>query len=107
MNEIATNISSGKGTAGALVNDKSMYDQATGAITALREDAEALKHNFLLRGFFNRRGYESSADIARYELPKVPQGGTERTFVFESKQLFEKAGSAKLKNENVLKDAGR
>ena len=65
---ITGKINQGRGTVGALVNDKAMYRQATAGVTALHEDAEALKHNFLLRGFFNNRGYEDSTEVKKNEI---------------------------------------
>jgi len=58
LSGITSKINQGRGTIGALVNDKKIYEQASAGVTALNEDAEALKHNFLLRGFFRSRGYE-------------------------------------------------
>ncbi len=37
---------------------------ARDATSALAENAEALKHNFLFRGYFNRRGYFNLSDIS-------------------------------------------
>ncbi|MGA8940390.1 MAG: hypothetical protein WB439_14600, partial [Acidobacteriaceae bacterium] len=31
-------------------------------------DAEALKHNFLLRGFFKNRGYEDASELTQNEM---------------------------------------
>src|SRR5207302_10304950 len=67
VKEISTKINRGEGTVGALVNNKKFYDelnqataQAKLGASAFQENMEALKHNFFLRGFFNRRGYEDS-----------------------------------------------
>jgi hypothetical protein len=91
---------------GAGVNDKSMYRQAIAGVTALNEDAEALKHNFLLRGFFKKRGYEDSADPTKDEIAQLPAGPPQKTISYEPKQIFDKPDSAKLKNAKLLDEAG-
>jgi len=53
----------GKGTVGALINDRTMYQQATAALPAFQENMEAMKHNFLLRGFFQETRYEDAAEL--------------------------------------------
>jgi phospholipid/cholesterol/gamma-HCH transport system substrate-binding protein len=42
-------------------------EQARGAMAGLSENMDALKRNFLLRGFFNRRGYFDLEDISPEE----------------------------------------
>ena len=67
---ISAKVDNGKGTAGALVNDKQLYAnlaqttsdardtmvQAQAGVTDFQENMEALKHNFFLSGYFNKRG---------------------------------------------------
>jgi phospholipid/cholesterol/gamma-HCH transport system substrate-binding protein len=50
-----------KGMTGSL---QQTLASARDAMTDLAENAEALKHNFLFRGFFNRRGYFDLGDIS-------------------------------------------
>ena len=38
---------------------------AQAGITDFQENMEALKQNFLLRGYFKKRGYEDSAELAK------------------------------------------
>jgi phospholipid/cholesterol/gamma-HCH transport system substrate-binding protein len=106
-NEITAKVNEGKGTVGALINDKTMYRQATAGATSLQEDADALKHNFLLRGFFNRRGYENSADLTKYMISKLPSGSPQKAFQFDSEKTFDKPDSAKLKHQPSLNEAGK
>lgn len=68
---------------------------------------EALKHNWLLRGFFNRRGYEDATKLAKYEIARLPSRAAARTFVIDAKQIFDGPDNAKLKNEKLLNEAGR
>jgi phospholipid/cholesterol/gamma-HCH transport system substrate-binding protein len=107
LKSVSSKIDEGQGTLGELVNDKTVYQQASAGATALREDAEALKHNFLTRGFFRNRGYEDSADLTKHEIAKLPQGPALKTFVFDSKQIFDKPDSAKLKNQKALNEVGK
>jgi phospholipid/cholesterol/gamma-HCH transport system substrate-binding protein len=111
--EMVTNINSGKGTLGKLINDDGLYERAKGiadqaqmvvanvrqvteearrsladfrskdgpaqglmadmrvtldqareATADLADNMEAMKHNFLLRGFFNKRGYYDLESIS-------------------------------------------
>src|ERR1043166_7951946 len=107
MNEISSKINQGAGTLGALVNDKKMYKNANSGITAFSEDMEALKHNFLLRGFFKKRGYEDAAEIGKHEIRGLPGEQPEKSFAYDPKKLFKKADTAKLDHEKDLAEAGR
>ena len=46
VSAITGKINHRPGTVGALINDKTMYKQATAGVEALHADADALKHNF-------------------------------------------------------------
>ena len=48
---------------------KQTMDEARVAMAAFAENMEALKHNFLFRGFFNDRGYFNLASIFAGRLP--------------------------------------
>jgi phospholipid/cholesterol/gamma-HCH transport system substrate-binding protein len=120
LNSISAKIDRGEGTVGALVNDRKLYsdlEQTTGTmrdtmvraqagVTDFQENMEALKHNFFLRGYFKSRGYEDSAELAKYEIQQMPQGTPIKSFTYSSKQLFDKQDSAKLKNQKSLHDGG-
>jgi outer membrane protein OmpA-like peptidoglycan-associated protein len=81
--------------------------KAQGGVTDFQEDMQALKKSFLLRGYFKDRGYENSADLAKYEITRLPQAEPLKTFTFDSKQLFDKVDTAKPKNQKSLRPAGR
>jgi phospholipid/cholesterol/gamma-HCH transport system substrate-binding protein len=120
LKSISAKIDSGQGTAGALVNDKQLYnnlDQTTSAMhdamiqaqagaTDFQEDMEALKHNFFLRGYFKTRGYEDASELARDEIERLPQGEPSKEFTYPAKQLFAKQDSTKLKNQKSLNAGG-
>jgi len=121
ISSITKKIDQGQGTVGALVNDKEIYtqlDQATAGlhetvnhaqagVTAFQENMEAMKQNFLLRGYFRNRGYQDSSDLAKNDIPALPETAPLKTFTFESKQLFEKVDTAKPKNQKSLRAAGQ
>jgi outer membrane protein OmpA-like peptidoglycan-associated protein len=120
LDSISAKIDRGQGTAGALVNDKTLYnnlEQTSGAMhntmmqaeagaTDFQENMEALKHNFFLRGYFKSRGYEDSSELAKNEIERLPQGTPTKEFTYNAKQLFDKQDSAKLKNQKSLNDGG-
>jgi phospholipid/cholesterol/gamma-HCH transport system substrate-binding protein len=106
LNSITTKIDKGQGSIGALINDKKMYQNVNAGTNAFKEDMEALKHNFFLRGFFKERGYESAADLKKNEIAQLPDKQVEKKFDYEAKKIFDKPENAKLKNDKALKDAG-
>lgn len=121
LSSISGKINQGQGTIGALVNDKKIYtqlDQTTAGlrdtvnhaqvgVTAFQENMEAMKQNFLLRGYFKKRGYEDSSELAKNEIPQLPQTAPLKTFTFDAKQLFDKVDTAKPKNQKSLRAAGQ
>jgi phospholipid/cholesterol/gamma-HCH transport system substrate-binding protein len=107
FSDISKKINGGQGTVGALVNDKTVYDQAAASMTAMNEDMEALKHNFLLRGFFNKRGYVDSDELKKHEIAQLPAREPQKTFTYDPKQIFEKPGAAKLKGQKIMNEVGQ
>jgi hypothetical protein len=67
---------------------------------------EAMKHNFLLRGYFKSRGYEDSSVLTADEIQGLPQSTPVKEFTYPAKQLFDKQDSAKLKNGKNLNTGG-
>lgn len=80
--------------------------QTKSVLGAVQEDVEALRSNFLLRGFFNKRGYEDSAELTRHAISKLPPRKPIREFDYKASDLFGSADNAKLKGERSLKEAG-
>jgi len=121
LNSVSAKIDSGQGTVGALVNDKDLYNnlqqttvtlqatmqQAQTGVTDFQENMEALKHNFLLSGYFKKRGYEDEGDLAANSIAELPQGAPLKAFTFTAKQLFDSRDSAKLKNQKTLNAGGK
>jgi phospholipid/cholesterol/gamma-HCH transport system substrate-binding protein len=120
LNSVSAKIDSGQGTVGALVNDKQLYAnleqttvtlhdtmlQAQTGVTDFQENMEALKHNFLLSGYFKKRGYEDEGELKANRISGLPQGAPEKAFTYTAKQLFDGRDSAKLKDQKALKAAG-
>jgi outer membrane protein OmpA-like peptidoglycan-associated protein len=107
LKSISSKVDQGKGTAGALVNDKKLYNQVNAGATAFQEDMEALKHNFFLRGFFNKRGYEDSTELTKHLIDRLPAAAPAKTFLYDAKKIFDRLDTAKLKNEKVLNESGK
>jgi phospholipid/cholesterol/gamma-HCH transport system substrate-binding protein len=121
LNSISAKIDNGQGTIGALVNDKTMYNQlgqtavgmrdtmtqAQAGITDFQENMEALKQNFLVRGYFKKRGYEDSGDLAQNEIVSLPEASALKTFTYDPRRLFDKIDTAEMRNQGSLVAAGQ
>jgi phospholipid/cholesterol/gamma-HCH transport system substrate-binding protein len=107
MKSISAKVNEGKGTMGALVNDKAIYREAAAGATAFQENMEALKHNFFLRGFFKKRGYEDSEELRAHEIARLPAEPPVKKFEYVARKIFDKPDTAKLKNQKALDEAGR
>jgi len=81
-------------------------DQASQAIQAFRDDMEAVQHNFLLRGFFEKRGYNDSSELTAHAVPRLPSAKPAKEFDYDSDDLFDKPDNAELKDKKRLDDAG-
>jgi len=120
LNSVSAKIDSGQGTVGALVNDRQLYNnleqttttlhdtmlQAQTGVTDFQENMEALKHNFFLSGYFKKRGYEDSSDLAANKISSLPPGTPQKIFAYTAKQLFDGRASAKMTDQKSLKAAG-
>jgi phospholipid/cholesterol/gamma-HCH transport system substrate-binding protein len=120
LNSVSGKIDSGAGTVGALVNDKQLYSnlqqttstlhdtmlQAQIGVTDFQENMEALKQNFLLRGYFKKRGYEDAASLKANTISGLPPGAPVKEFTYTARQLFDTRDSAKLKDQKSLNTVG-
>ncbi|HKN20051.1 MAG TPA: MlaD family protein [Terracidiphilus sp.] len=120
LNSVSAKIDSGQGTVGALVNDRQVYNnleqttttlhdtmlQAQTGVTDFQENMEALKHNFFLSGYFKKRGYEDSSDLAANKISGLPQSTPVKIFAYTARQLFDGRASAKMTDRKTLKAAG-
>ncbi len=106
LDVMSAKMNSGKGTVGALINDRSMYQHLNQVASNLQDDTEALKHNFLLRGFFKKRGYEDAAELKRDAVNQVPSATPDQQFQYQAGKLFDHPDDAKMKNSKTLNQAG-
>ncbi len=120
LNSVSAKIDAGQGTVGALVNDKQLYTnleqstvtlhetmvQAQSGVTDFKENMEALKHNFLLSGYFKKRGYEDSGDLGANSIGSLPQSAPLKAFTYTAKQIFDSHDTAKLKDKKALRECG-
>jgi phospholipid/cholesterol/gamma-HCH transport system substrate-binding protein len=117
---VTDKINRGQGTLGALVNERTLYNelaatsgaahatmlQAKSGVTAFQEDMEALKKNFLFKGYFKDRGYQDAADLTRWALPTLPAAAPVKTFTFTTQDLFAQPTAVVLKHPRRLDEAG-
>ncbi len=120
LNSVSAKIDSGQGSIGALINDKKLYSdlqrstnslsatmvQAQAGVTDFRENMEALKHNFLLSGYFKKRGYEDTADLSENAIDKLPTEAPAKSFTYSVRQLFDGGDSVKLHHQKSLNEGG-
>ena len=81
--------------------------QAKIAASAFAQDADALKQNFLLRGYFKQRGYEDPSELKKNKIDRLPSQPTHQQFVYDANDIFDKSSNAKLKNKKPLDEAGK
>jgi phospholipid/cholesterol/gamma-HCH transport system substrate-binding protein len=111
---IGEKIDRGKGTVGALINDRKMYEHASAAtkhaqqgVAAFEENMEALKHNWFLRGFFKDRGYTDTKELTQHEIAALPQAPAIKDFAYKGKDIFDKENTAKIVHKGALDKAGK
>ena len=107
LQAISSKVNQGQGTAGALINDRAVYENINAATRNLQDDTEALKHNFFLRGFFKKRGYEDQKELKEHSISRIPIGTPSKGFAYPANKLFEKPDAAKMKNAKMLDEVGR
>ena len=117
LDSISAKIDRGQGTAGALVNDKQLYNnleqtsssmrdtmvEAKAGVTDFQENMEAMKHNFFLRGYFKNRGYEDSSELARNEIERLPQGTPVKRVYVSREADFRQARFGQAKEPEISK----
>lgn len=93
-----SDASAGNGAVGGAVGTlRDTIEKARETMDNLAADTEALKRNFLFRGFFNDRGFYSLADISplEYRRGALEKGGRKPLRVWlQADRLFTVAGGA-------------
>jgi len=124
---ITARVDRGEGSVGAMLKDRVLYarlasattdiaatsvearktvTQARVGVTAFTENMQALKQNFLFRGYFKDRGYLDATELTKWELETIPAAQPMRKFVLASDDLFEKPATVKLKDKQRLNEVG-
>ena len=86
---------------------RALTDEAQAGVAAFRDNMEALQHNILLRGFFEKRGYNDTAELTQHAISRLPAGARTKDFDYDAKEIFDKPDGAKLKNKKPLDEAGK
>jgi outer membrane protein OmpA-like peptidoglycan-associated protein len=86
---------------------RALTNEASQGLTAFRDNMEALQHNFLLRGFFEKRGYHDTSELTKHSISRLPNRKPAREFDYDAKDIFDKPDNAKLKNKKALDEVGK
>src|SRR5262249_46075785 len=89
-----------------VADTRDTVSQAKVGVTAFQENMQALKSNWLLRGFFKNRGYKDSTELTKHAIAKLPDRAVSNRYVIGDDDLFDKPDNAKLKSEKALKKIG-
>jgi len=86
---------------------RALTNEAHEGLNAFRDNMDALQHNFLLRGFFEKRGYHDTSELTQHSISRLPSRKPAKEFDYDAKEIFDKPDNAKLKNKKPLDDAGK
>jgi outer membrane protein OmpA-like peptidoglycan-associated protein len=86
---------------------RALTDEAQASVAAFRGNMEALQHNFLLRGFFEKRGYNETDELTQHSVSRLPSRTAIKEFSFDTRDIFGKLDNAKLKDKKSLDEAGK
>jgi phospholipid/cholesterol/gamma-HCH transport system substrate-binding protein len=106
LDALAGKLNNSQGTLGQLINNPSMYTNLNRTAENFQDDSEALKHNFLLRGFFKHRGYFDDSDLGRYAIAALPPGPPAQRFDLPGARVFKK-NEAQVEDGKALDQAGK
>lgn len=120
LQSVTAKIDRGDGTVGALINDREIYNSlkqtsasaqeiaasAQAGVVDFQENMEAMKHNFLLRGYFKNRGYDDSSEIGKDEIQDLPDTAILKGFSYPAKAMFAARDTAEIRNQKDLNLAG-
>jgi outer membrane protein OmpA-like peptidoglycan-associated protein len=86
---------------------RALTDEAQAGVAAFRDNMEALQRNFLLRGFFEKRGYNDAAELTQHAISRLPARARTKDFEYDTNEIFDKPDGAKLKYMKRLDEAGK
>ena len=110
----------GKGTVGALVNDKQLYtnlEQTTSAMhdtmvqaqagaTDFQENMEALKHSFFVRGYFKTAAMRIRPNWPRTKLNDCRKAHRPRSLSYLGEDAFRQAGFGQAEEPEISQRGG-
>jgi outer membrane protein OmpA-like peptidoglycan-associated protein len=85
---------------------KDLAASAKTGVEAFSDNMTALQHNFLLSGFFKKRGYNDPSELRKNSISKVPAGTRTKEFDYDAAKIFDKPDNAELKNKKTIDEAG-
>jgi outer membrane protein OmpA-like peptidoglycan-associated protein len=85
---------------------KSVTAEAKTGVEAFDQNMTALQHNFLLNGFFKKRGYNEPGELTENSIAKLPAVPSAREFDYDAEKLFKQRDGAQLKNQKQIDEAG-
>src|ERR1700686_1981114 len=85
---------------------KDLAASAKTGVEAFSDNMTALQHNFLLSGFFEKRGYNDPSELTKNSISKVPAGTRTKEFDYDAAKIFDKPDNAELKNKKTIDEAG-
>lgn len=90
VKEAVDKFQAASGEGGVSENLQRTLADAHEAMSDLSEDTEALKHNFLFRGFFNKRGFFDLGSLSApdYKAGKLGKGFQQLAIAFPGSDLF-------------------
>jgi outer membrane protein OmpA-like peptidoglycan-associated protein len=86
---------------------RALTDEAQAGVAAFHDNMEALQHNFLLCGFFEKRGYNDANELTQHAISRLPARALTKEFDYETREIFDRPDGAKLKNKKPLDEAGK
>jgi outer membrane protein OmpA-like peptidoglycan-associated protein len=86
---------------------KAVAAEAQTGVQEFSENMQALQHNFLLSGFFKKRGYNDPKELNENSISKVPSGARSKEFEYDAAKIFNKQGEAELKDKKAIDEVGR
>jgi outer membrane protein OmpA-like peptidoglycan-associated protein len=97
----------GEGPVDIAEQAKDLAASAKTGVEAFSDNMTALQHNFLLSGFFEKRGYNDPSELTKNSISKVPAGTRTKEFDYDAAKIFDKPDNAELKNKKALDEAGK
>lgn len=107
LDALTGKINNGQGTLGQLITNPSLFTHLNRAAENFQDDSEALKHNFLLRGYFKHRGYYDDRDIGQHAIAALPAGQPAQSFNVPGAQVFRTKSEADVDHGKLLEEAGK